>query len=167
MNKYTWDFLYHVGVGRLCSSKWFKCVSKDRLSPEVISKAAGNKVRINKMISNRTAVVEFSTLPRILRIKSSDPTSWSGIIVSSRGRHSLIEEQKQSKKKKVQEVVWEVSARGRVMAAFSRYLTARNSSVAGGLLLVLYLVKYSRRAPKRTRWDGGRHQCWPVLKRRY
>ncbi|CAF93686.1 unnamed protein product [Tetraodon nigroviridis] len=35
------------------------------------------------------------------------------------------------------------------MAAFSRYLTARNSSIAGGLILVLYLVKCSRRTHKK------------------
>ncbi|XP_029687759.1 LOW QUALITY PROTEIN: ATP-binding cassette sub-family D member 3-like [Takifugu rubripes] len=40
------------------------------------------------------------------------------------------------------------------MAAFSKYLTARNSSIAGGLLLALYLVKLSRRTHKRNRSDG-------------
>uniref|UniRef100_A0A671XX84 ATP-binding cassette sub-family D member 3 n=1 Tax=Sparus aurata TaxID=8175 RepID=A0A671XX84_SPAAU len=34
------------------------------------------------------------------------------------------------------------------MAAFSKYLTAKNSSIAGGILLVLYLLKHRRRAPK-------------------
>uniref|UniRef100_A0A4W6EYI3 ATP-binding cassette, sub-family D (ALD), member 3a n=1 Tax=Lates calcarifer TaxID=8187 RepID=A0A4W6EYI3_LATCA len=31
------------------------------------------------------------------------------------------------------------------MAAFSKYLTAKNSSIAGGILLVLYLLKHRRR----------------------
>lgn len=38
------------------------------------------------------------------------------------------------------------------MAAFSRYLTAKNSSIAGGILLVLCLLKYRTR----TRKQGGR-----------
>uniref|UniRef100_H3CI83 ATP-binding cassette sub-family D member 3 n=1 Tax=Tetraodon nigroviridis TaxID=99883 RepID=H3CI83_TETNG len=42
-----------------------------------------------------------------------------------------------------------------VMAAFSRYLTARNSSIAGGLILVLYLVKCSRRTHKKNRRSGS------------
>uniref|UniRef100_A0A671XUI1 ATP-binding cassette sub-family D member 3 n=1 Tax=Sparus aurata TaxID=8175 RepID=A0A671XUI1_SPAAU len=33
------------------------------------------------------------------------------------------------------------------MAAFSKYLTAKNSSIAGGILLVLYLLKHRRRPP--------------------
>uniref|UniRef100_A0A4W6EU97 ATP-binding cassette, sub-family D (ALD), member 3a n=1 Tax=Lates calcarifer TaxID=8187 RepID=A0A4W6EU97_LATCA len=34
------------------------------------------------------------------------------------------------------------------MAAFSKYLTAKNSSIAGGILLVLYLLKHRRRTRK-------------------
>uniref|UniRef100_A0A4W6EYG4 ATP-binding cassette, sub-family D (ALD), member 3a n=1 Tax=Lates calcarifer TaxID=8187 RepID=A0A4W6EYG4_LATCA len=34
------------------------------------------------------------------------------------------------------------------MAAFSKYLTAKNSSIAGGILLVLYLLKHRRRTVK-------------------
>ncbi|TKS88105.1 ATP-binding cassette sub-family D member 3 68 kDa peroxisomal membrane protein [Collichthys lucidus] len=40
------------------------------------------------------------------------------------------------------------------MAAFSRYLTARNSSIAGGLLLVLYLLRHRRRAPRQSSTKG-------------
>uniref|UniRef100_A0A671XVD0 ATP-binding cassette, sub-family D (ALD), member 3a n=1 Tax=Sparus aurata TaxID=8175 RepID=A0A671XVD0_SPAAU len=41
------------------------------------------------------------------------------------------------------------------MAAFSKYLTAKNSSIAGGILLVLYLLKHRRRAPKQAGRKGG------------
>ncbi|XP_071341646.1 ATP-binding cassette sub-family D member 3a isoform X2 [Trachinotus anak] len=41
------------------------------------------------------------------------------------------------------------------MAAFSRYLTAKNSSIAGGVLLVLYLLKHRRRAAKQNGRKGG------------
>ncbi|KAM9775229.1 ATP-binding cassette sub-family D member 3a isoform X1 [Syngnathus typhle] len=34
------------------------------------------------------------------------------------------------------------------MAAFSKYVTAKNSSIAGGILLMLYLLKNRRRKPK-------------------
>ncbi|XP_008303092.1 ATP-binding cassette sub-family D member 3 isoform X2 [Stegastes partitus] len=43
------------------------------------------------------------------------------------------------------------------MAAFSRYLTARNSSVAGGVLLVLYLLKSRKRTPRHNGRQGGSH----------
>lgn len=36
----------------------------------------------------------------------------------------------------------------RNMASYSKYLTAKNSSIAGGILLVLYLLKRRRRTPK-------------------
>ncbi|GAA6219497.1 ATP-binding cassette sub-family D member 3 isoform X1 [Lates japonicus] len=41
------------------------------------------------------------------------------------------------------------------MAAFSKYLTAKNSSIAGGILLVLYLLKHRRRTPKQDGRKGG------------
>ncbi|XP_036934808.1 ATP-binding cassette sub-family D member 3-like isoform X2 [Acanthopagrus latus] len=41
------------------------------------------------------------------------------------------------------------------MAAFSKYLTAKNSSIAGGILLVLYLLKHRRRAPKQAGKKGS------------
>ncbi|XP_029385116.1 ATP-binding cassette sub-family D member 3a isoform X5 [Echeneis naucrates] len=37
------------------------------------------------------------------------------------------------------------------MAAFSKYITAKNSSIAGGVLLVLYLLKHRRQAAKHNR----------------
>ncbi|XP_029004056.1 ATP-binding cassette sub-family D member 3a isoform X2 [Betta splendens] len=37
------------------------------------------------------------------------------------------------------------------MAAFSKYVTARNSSIAGGVLLVLYLLKHRRRSHRQNR----------------
>uniref|UniRef100_A0A7N6B615 ATP-binding cassette, sub-family D (ALD), member 3a n=1 Tax=Anabas testudineus TaxID=64144 RepID=A0A7N6B615_ANATE len=40
------------------------------------------------------------------------------------------------------------------MAAVSKYLTARNSSIAGGVLLLFYLLKHRRRAHRRS----GNHQ---------
>uniref|UniRef100_A0A671XX95 ATP-binding cassette sub-family D member 3 n=1 Tax=Sparus aurata TaxID=8175 RepID=A0A671XX95_SPAAU len=43
------------------------------------------------------------------------------------------------------------------MAAFSKYLTAKNSSIAGGILLVLYLLKHRRRAPKQK--DGKKDRA--------
>uniref|UniRef100_A0A665TZY1 ATP-binding cassette sub-family D member 3 n=1 Tax=Echeneis naucrates TaxID=173247 RepID=A0A665TZY1_ECHNA len=39
------------------------------------------------------------------------------------------------------------------MAAFSKYITAKNSSIAGGVLLVLYLLKHRRQAAKHNRKD--------------
>ncbi|KAM4606048.1 ATP-binding cassette sub-family D member 3a isoform 1-T2 [Polymixia lowei] len=41
------------------------------------------------------------------------------------------------------------------MAAISKYLTAKNSSIAGGVLLVLYLLKQRRRAAKFNSKKGG------------
>ncbi|XP_041924138.1 ATP-binding cassette sub-family D member 3a isoform X1 [Alosa sapidissima] len=41
------------------------------------------------------------------------------------------------------------------MAAVSKYLTARNSSIAGGVLLVLYLIKQRKRAKKPNGKKGG------------
>uniref|UniRef100_A0AAQ4P2I3 ATP binding cassette subfamily D member 3 n=1 Tax=Gasterosteus aculeatus aculeatus TaxID=481459 RepID=A0AAQ4P2I3_GASAC len=41
------------------------------------------------------------------------------------------------------------------MATFSKYLTAKNSSVAGGILLALYLLKRRRRAAHRDGRKGG------------
>ncbi|XP_034717800.1 ATP-binding cassette sub-family D member 3a isoform X1 [Etheostoma cragini] len=42
------------------------------------------------------------------------------------------------------------------MAAFSKYVTAKNSSIAGGILLVLYLLKRRRRTHKRdSRKEGS------------
>ncbi|XP_070783991.1 ATP-binding cassette sub-family D member 3a [Enoplosus armatus] len=41
------------------------------------------------------------------------------------------------------------------MATFSKYLTAKNSSIAGGVLLVLYLLKHRRRASKQDGRKGG------------
>ncbi|KAM8731437.1 ATP-binding cassette sub-family D member 3a isoform 1-T1 [Acanthopagrus schlegelii] len=41
------------------------------------------------------------------------------------------------------------------MSAFSKYLTAKNSSIAGGILLVLYLLKHRRRAPKQAGKKGS------------
>ncbi|XP_049912440.1 ATP-binding cassette sub-family D member 3a isoform X2 [Epinephelus moara] len=41
------------------------------------------------------------------------------------------------------------------MASFSKYLTAKNSSIAGGILLVLYLLKHRRRTPRRDGKKGG------------
>ncbi|XP_034717802.1 ATP-binding cassette sub-family D member 3a isoform X3 [Etheostoma cragini] len=41
------------------------------------------------------------------------------------------------------------------MAAFSKYVTAKNSSIAGGILLVLYLLKRRRRTHKRDRKEGS------------
>ncbi|XP_022069123.2 ATP-binding cassette sub-family D member 3a isoform X2 [Acanthochromis polyacanthus] len=43
------------------------------------------------------------------------------------------------------------------MAAFSRHLTARNSSIAGGVLLLLYLLKHRNRKPKQSSKQGGSH----------
>ncbi|XP_023155758.1 ATP-binding cassette sub-family D member 3a isoform X1 [Amphiprion ocellaris] len=43
------------------------------------------------------------------------------------------------------------------MAAFSRHLTARNSSIAGGVLLLLYLLKHRNRKPKQNSKQGGSH----------
>lgn len=39
----------------------------------------------------------------------------------------------------------------RNMAAVSKYLTAKNSSIAGGVLLVLYLLKQRRRSSRLNR----------------
>uniref|UniRef100_A0A4W6EWL6 ATP-binding cassette sub-family D member 3 n=1 Tax=Lates calcarifer TaxID=8187 RepID=A0A4W6EWL6_LATCA len=47
------------------------------------------------------------------------------------------------------------------MAAFSKYLTAKNSSIAGGILLVLYLLKHRRRTPKQ---DGPPLSCFFIQK---
>ncbi|CAB1451688.1 unnamed protein product [Pleuronectes platessa] len=41
------------------------------------------------------------------------------------------------------------------MAAFSRYVTAKNSSIAGGVLLVLYLLKRRRRTHRQDGRKGG------------
>ncbi|XP_038579630.1 ATP-binding cassette sub-family D member 3a [Micropterus salmoides] len=41
------------------------------------------------------------------------------------------------------------------MAAFSKYVTAKNSSIAGGILLVLYLLKHRRRTSKQNSIKGG------------
>ncbi|KAL2085571.1 hypothetical protein ACEWY4_018891 [Coilia grayii] len=41
------------------------------------------------------------------------------------------------------------------MAAVSKYLTAKNSSIAGGVLLILYLIKHRRRAAKLNGRKGG------------
>ncbi|XP_068565720.1 ATP-binding cassette sub-family D member 3a isoform X1 [Cebidichthys violaceus] len=41
------------------------------------------------------------------------------------------------------------------MATFSKYLTPKNSSIAGGILLVLYLLKRRRRTVKRDGRKGG------------
>ncbi|XP_078137219.1 ATP-binding cassette sub-family D member 3a isoform X3 [Sander vitreus] len=41
------------------------------------------------------------------------------------------------------------------MATFSKYLTAKNSSIAGGVLLVLYLLKHRRRTLKRDGKEGS------------
>lgn len=41
------------------------------------------------------------------------------------------------------------------MAAFSKYVTAKNSSIAGGILLVLYLLKHRRRTSKQNSMKGG------------
>ncbi|XP_070709057.1 ATP-binding cassette sub-family D member 3a isoform X1 [Pempheris klunzingeri] len=41
------------------------------------------------------------------------------------------------------------------MAAFSKYVTARNSSIAGGVLLVLYLLKLRRRKSRQDGRKGG------------
>ncbi|XP_041817104.1 ATP-binding cassette sub-family D member 3 isoform X2 [Chelmon rostratus] len=41
------------------------------------------------------------------------------------------------------------------MAAFSKYLTAKNSSIAGAILLVLYLLKHRRRTPKQNGKGGS------------
>ncbi|XP_065804780.1 ATP-binding cassette sub-family D member 3a isoform X2 [Labrus bergylta] len=41
------------------------------------------------------------------------------------------------------------------MAAFSRHLTAKNSSIAGGILLLLYLLKQRKRASKQGGRKGG------------
>ncbi|XP_028425078.1 ATP-binding cassette sub-family D member 3a isoform X3 [Perca flavescens] len=41
------------------------------------------------------------------------------------------------------------------MATFSKYLTAKNSSIAGGILLVLYLLKQRRRTGKRDGKEGS------------
>ncbi|XP_077411297.1 ATP-binding cassette sub-family D member 3a [Vanacampus margaritifer] len=41
------------------------------------------------------------------------------------------------------------------MAAFSKYVTAKNSSIAGGILLMLYLLKNRRRRPKQDRPKRG------------
>lgn len=102
------------------------------------------------MRTNLNAVVEFSTLYRIQRIKSQitldGQDRWF-----QQGATCPSEEKKKKKKKNAGSCVSEAAARGRVMAAFSRYLTARNSSIAGGLIFVLYLVKYSRRTHKRNR----------------
>ncbi|XP_032359285.1 ATP-binding cassette sub-family D member 3a isoform X2 [Etheostoma spectabile] len=46
------------------------------------------------------------------------------------------------------------------MAAFSKYVTAKNSSIAGGVLLVLYLLKHRRRTLKR---DGRKEGSDLVL----
>ncbi|XP_028425077.1 ATP-binding cassette sub-family D member 3a isoform X2 [Perca flavescens] len=46
------------------------------------------------------------------------------------------------------------------MATFSKYLTAKNSSIAGGILLVLYLLKQRRRTGKR---DGRKEGSNLVL----
>ncbi|XP_078137217.1 ATP-binding cassette sub-family D member 3a isoform X1 [Sander vitreus] len=46
------------------------------------------------------------------------------------------------------------------MATFSKYLTAKNSSIAGGVLLVLYLLKHRRRTLKR---DGRKEGSALVL----
>ncbi|XP_031163651.1 ATP-binding cassette sub-family D member 3a isoform X2 [Sander lucioperca] len=46
------------------------------------------------------------------------------------------------------------------MATFSKYLTAKNSSIAGGVLLVLYLLKHRRRTLKR---DGKKEGSDLVL----
>uniref|UniRef100_A0A3Q3SY29 ATP binding cassette subfamily D member 3 n=1 Tax=Mastacembelus armatus TaxID=205130 RepID=A0A3Q3SY29_9TELE len=43
------------------------------------------------------------------------------------------------------------------MAVFSKYLTAKNSSIAGGILLVLYLLKHRRRAHKQK--DGRKDRA--------
>uniref|UniRef100_A0A665U0B6 ATP-binding cassette sub-family D member 3 n=1 Tax=Echeneis naucrates TaxID=173247 RepID=A0A665U0B6_ECHNA len=40
------------------------------------------------------------------------------------------------------------------MAAFSKYITAKNSSIAGGVLLVLYLLKHRRQAAKHNSRKG-------------
>uniref|UniRef100_A0A8C6P3D9 Uncharacterized protein n=1 Tax=Nothobranchius furzeri TaxID=105023 RepID=A0A8C6P3D9_NOTFU len=37
------------------------------------------------------------------------------------------------------------------MAAFSKYVTAKNSCVAGGILFVIYLLKQRSRTPKQYR----------------
>uniref|UniRef100_A0A673BJW1 ATP-binding cassette sub-family D member 3 n=1 Tax=Sphaeramia orbicularis TaxID=375764 RepID=A0A673BJW1_9TELE len=42
------------------------------------------------------------------------------------------------------------------MAALSKYVTAKNSSIAGGILLVLYLLKQRRRTSKQDRSKDGR-----------
>ncbi|XP_026148221.1 ATP-binding cassette sub-family D member 3a isoform X2 [Mastacembelus armatus] len=44
------------------------------------------------------------------------------------------------------------------MAVFSKYLTAKNSSIAGGILLVLYLLKHRRRAHKQAGKKGASDQ---------
>ncbi|XP_023276307.1 ATP-binding cassette sub-family D member 3 isoform X1 [Seriola lalandi dorsalis] len=41
------------------------------------------------------------------------------------------------------------------MAAFSKYVTAKNSSIAGGVLLVLYLLKHRRRTARQDGRKGG------------
>ncbi|XP_053198486.1 ATP-binding cassette sub-family D member 3a isoform X3 [Scomber japonicus] len=41
------------------------------------------------------------------------------------------------------------------MAAFSKYVTAKNSSIAGGILLVLYLLKRRRRTARQDGRKGG------------
>ncbi|KAM4534476.1 ATP-binding cassette sub-family D member 3a isoform 2-T2 [Odontesthes bonariensis] len=41
------------------------------------------------------------------------------------------------------------------MAAFSKYVTAKNSSIAGGILLVLYLLKQKSRTPKQLGTKGS------------
>lgn len=41
--------------------------------------------------------------------------------------------------------------RSRIMAAFSKYVTGKNSSIAAGVLLALYLLKRRRRSPEKGR----------------
>ncbi|XP_067233443.1 ATP-binding cassette sub-family D member 3a isoform X2 [Chanodichthys erythropterus] len=50
------------------------------------------------------------------------------------------------------------------MAAVSKYLTAKNSAVAGGVLLVLYLLKQRRRSAGLNRKKGSSHELNSELK---